>query len=208
MCRVRSLAAPALGLVVLLAGCDSASTPAPSPVPGAAATAARAAATPIPTAIQKPAPAGPEVTGSPIRAPGSPSPAASPSPSAPGPATAAEQAAESARRSLEQALGSAELSGIEALLLDQVALASPAGGEVLERQAAARWLREHAGPGLRITEVLRHAQLPLLEIVTEGWPAREPIRSGRVTFNFHLYDPSGRQDEAGGSWKIDVIAVE
>jgi hypothetical protein len=93
-------------------------------------------------------------------------------------------------------------------LLDQVALASPAGGEVLERQAAARWLREHAGPGLRITEVLQHAHLSLLEIVTEGWPAREPISSGRVTFNLHLYGPSGRQDEAGGSWKIDVIAAE
>ena len=119
-----------------------------------------------------------------------------------------DQSIAEARHAFEQALSSPSLVGIEGLLLDSVSLASPTGGEVLERGAAAQWLRERAAAGLRISDFLRHQHLASLVIVTEGWQNLAPISSGRMSFNLHRYDQAGRQDDERGTWKIDVIVAE
>jgi hypothetical protein len=118
-----------------------------------------------------------------------------------------EQSIAETRRAVDQTLNSPELPGIEALLIGTVSLSSPAGGTVLEREAAARLLRERAGPNIRIAQVQPYPDLALLEIVTEGWQPSESI-GGRLVFRLHPYDESGRQDEERGRWKIDVIATE
>jgi hypothetical protein len=202
------LAAVSFPMTVVVTACDTAAvTPSPSAVPGAAATAARAAATPIPTAAQSPT-ASP-VAASPPRAspPAAPSPGLSPSPNAVGQGAMSEQSIAETRRAVDQTLNSPELPGIEALLIGTVSLSSPAGGTVLEREAAARWLRERAGPNIRIAQVQPYPDLALLEIVTEGWQPSESI-GGRLVFRLHPYAESGRQDEERGRWKIDVIATE
>ncbi len=44
---------------------------------------------------------------------------------------------------------------------------------------------------------------------TDGWPKKDPLQSGQVTFSFRRYDANGRQDETGGGeWKIDVIEAD
>jgi hypothetical protein len=112
------------------------------------------------------------------------------------------------RRQMEQVVSTASLSGIERLLLDRVSLSSPGGGQVLERDEAAQWLREHAGPGLQVTRVDPNSQTVLLEVETVGWPVSDPLEQGRVTFSLRRYADNGRQDEENGDWKIDVIAAE
>ncbi|MDQ3811113.1 MAG: hypothetical protein M3336_12570 [Chloroflexota bacterium] len=109
---------------------------------------------------------------------------------------------------MQTSLAGGDLTGIERVLLDRVSLATPAGGQVLDRAAAARWLRDHAADGITVTRVDSNVQTVLLEVQTEGWPKKDPIEQGRVTFNLRRYDPNGRPDEDQGDWKVDVISVE
>jgi hypothetical protein len=129
------------------------------------------------------------------------------SPRAADPGTS-EQQIDQVRRELEEILASQDLPGIERLLLEKVLMSSATGGEVLDRDAAAHWLRERAGPDIRVTRVERSALAVVLQVVSEGWPLQPPIADGRVTFNLHRYDSSGRQDEERGEWKIDVVTAE
>jgi hypothetical protein len=49
----------------------------------------------------------------------------------------------------------------------------------------------------------------MLQVQTDGWPNKDPIQQGQVSFSLRRYDPNGRQDETGGGeWKIDVIEVD
>ncbi len=184
------------GLTLLLFGCDVGDQ-----VPGAAATAARAAATPIPP----PPRISPTSTPASARAPSPSVPLVRPTDSQ-GPLS--EQGIVEVRDRLERAIRTAGLVGIEELLLDEVAISSPDGGERLNRDQAASWLRRRAGPGLRLSQFERHHHVALLVAQTEGWPNTPPIVSGRVGFSFHLYDAAGRQDDERGSWKIDVVTAE
>ena len=129
------------------------------------------------------------------------------SPRAANPETS-EQQVEQVRRELEATLTSQDLPGIERLLLEKVLMSSEAGGEVLDRDAAARWLRARAGPDIHVTRVERSALAVVLQVVSEGWPMQPPVAAGRVTFTLHRYDPSGKQDEERGEWKIDVVTAE
>lgn len=194
-----------MAALVFASGCEALGDPDATQVPGAAATAARAARTAIPT------PAAPASVAAASPAP-SPSPAASPgataSPSPRVDSGVTDQQIQELQQRFEQALAAAELPGVERLLLDRVALATPQGGEELDREAAAGWLRDHAGPGIRVVRVDRSALAVLLQVTTEGWPQKEPIQAGRVLFNLHRYDSSGRQDDERGDWKIDVISAE
>ena len=49
-------------------------------------------------------------------------------------------------------------------------MSTPQGGTVLEREAAADWLRDHAGPNLHIGTVERGTLTVMLQVATEGWP--------------------------------------
>jgi hypothetical protein len=201
----RVLTVLATALAVTTIGCQSlmgAMSEEPTPVPGAAATLTRGSRTPIPTPVRTPSPAA-SASPSPARAAALASPAASPV----GRAVSQDEIAD-VRRQIERILASPNLTGIEALLLDRVSLGTTEGGQVLDRDEAAQWLRDHAGPGLRVARVDRSALAVLLEVLTEGWPIREPIAEGRVAFNLHRYDESGRQDEDHGTWKVDVINAE
>ncbi len=110
---------------------------------------------------------------------------------------------------LRQAMSTPDLNGIESLLLDHVSLATSQGGSVMDSSQAASWLRDHAGPGLTVGQVNRSTQEVMLQIATDGWPKKDPIQSGQVTFSLRQYDANGRQDESGaGQWKIDVIDAE
>ena len=171
-----------------------------TPVPGAAATLTRSSRTPIPTPLPSPKPAAGLASPSPARAAASPSALAGGRP-------VSEEEISDLRQQIDRALASPDLPGIESLLLDRVLLSSSEGGQELDRSGAAGWLRDHAGPGLQVARVDRSALAVLLEVLTEGWPIRPPVTDGTVTFNLHRYDPSGKQDEDNGSWKIDVIGA-
>ena len=69
-------------------------------------------------------------------------------------------------------------------------------------------LRDHAGPGIKVGRVDPNTQSMLLEVQTDGWPIKEPLEQGRVTFNLRRYGANGRQDEENGDWKVDVIGAE
>jgi hypothetical protein len=132
----------------------------------------------------------------------------SPSPVASGQATADAEVADLQRR-LEQIVATPDLRGIEALLLDHVSLSTLGGGDVLDNSAAANWLREHAGQGIKVTRLERGTQDVMLQVQTDGWPNKDPIQQGQVNFGLRRYDANGRQDDTGGgAWKIDVIGVE
>lgn len=192
-----------LVLTVMVTGCRALLGAEPTPVPGAAATLTRSSRTPIPTPTRD----------------GNPSPAASPA-AARSPVAAAspsgkpvglpltQEVIAQIQRDMERIVASKDLPDIEKMLLDRVALSTPAGGQVLERAAAADWLRDHAGPNIKVTRVDSNTQTVLLEVQTEGWPARDPIEQGNVTFNLRRYAPNGRQDEDNGDWKVDVIGAE
>jgi hypothetical protein len=190
------LVIPMVGLAALLVGCD-----ARDQVPGAAATAARAAATPIPPPSRVFPTSTPAIGSAPTRS----VPVARGTDSR---ASLSEQGIADVQRRLEHIIATSELAGIEDLLLDQVAISSPDGSEQLGRDQAAVWLRRRAGPGLHLTQFERHHHAALLVAQTEGWAGTPPIVIGRVGFAFHLYDPSGRQDDERGRWKIDVVTVE
>jgi hypothetical protein len=110
---------------------------------------------------------------------------------------------------MEQVVASPQLPGIEGLLLDHVSLSTAGGGSVLDNSQAAAWLRDHAGPGIKLTRLERGTQTVMLQVVTEGWPNKDPIQQGRVSFSLRPYDANGRpNEEGGGDWKIDVIEAE
>lgn len=106
-------------------------------------------------------------------------------------------------------MASPDLPGVEDLLLDHVALSTPAGGSIMDRSQAAQWLRDHAGPGVKVSRVDRGIQTVMLQVLTEGWPNKDPIQQGQVSFSLRPYDPNGRpNEEGGGSWQIDVIEAD
>jgi hypothetical protein len=101
------------------------------------------------------------------------------------------------------------MSGIDTLLLDHISVSTPQGGSVMTSDEAASWLRDHAGPNIKVSQVTTGTQDVMLQVVTDGWPQKDPIQSGQVTFSLRRYDANGRQDETGGGeWKIDVIEAE
>jgi hypothetical protein len=177
----------------------------PTPIPGAAATLTRSSRTPIPTPIRTPGPgAAPSASPSRVAVPAS----ASPSPVDNAPPVSDADVAQLQRR-IEQAVATPELSGIESLLLDHVSLSTAEGGSVLDSGQAATWLREHAGPGIRVTSLERGTQTVMLQVQTEGWPNKDPIQQGQVSFSLRPYDANGRPNQEGrGDWKIDVIQAE
>jgi hypothetical protein len=126
----------------------------------------------------------------------------------PGDDPLSERALSGIRTKLEQAVASAKLSGIETLLLEEVALSSRTTNGHLGRDEAAEWLREHAGPGLRLSHFERHHHVALLVAVIEGWPSLPPLEGGRLGLNLRLYDPTGHQDDQRGSWMIDALIAE
>jgi hypothetical protein len=192
-----------LVLTVMVTGCRELLGAEPTPVPGAAATLTRSSRTPIPTPTRD---ASPSPAASPAAA-RSPVAAASPSAKPVGQPLTEEVIAQ-IQRDMERIVASKDLPNIEKMLLDRVALSTPAGGQVLERAAAADWLRDHAGPNIKVTRVDPNTQTVLLEVQTEGWPPRDPIEQGNVTFSLRRYAPNGRQDEDNGDWKVDVIGAE
>ena len=74
---------------------------------------------------------------------------------------------------------------------------------------AANWLRDRAGPNIKVTEVTPGTQDVMLQVMTDGWPQKDPIQAGQVNFSLRRYDANGRLDESGGGeWKVDVIDAE
>jgi hypothetical protein len=173
-------------------------------VPGAAATLTRSINTPIPTPVRTPAPS---VSASP-----SASRVAVPAVSSPSPvqqAATTDTDVANIQNQMEQVVATPALTGIEALLLDHVSLSTPQGGQVMDTDTAAAWLRDHAGPGIKVTQVELGTQDVMLGVDTVGWPVADPLQSGQVSFSLRRYDANGRQDESGGgTWKIDVIEAE
>ena len=79
----------------------------------------------------------------------------------------------------------------------------------MDSAEAASWLRDHAGPGINVSQVTRGTQEVVVQVMTDGWPQKDPIQAGQVSFSLRRYDTNGRQDESGGGeWKIDVIQAE
>jgi hypothetical protein len=103
------------------------------------------------------------------------------------PGTTAEGISESdvaaVQSRIQQAIASPEMPGIDALLLDHVSLSTPQGGSVLAGPDAANWLREHAGPNLKVSEVTRGTQDVMLQVTTDGWPPKDPIQTGQMIFS-------------------------
>jgi len=108
-------------------------------------------------------------------------------------------------------VASPDLPGIEAVLLDHISLSTPQGGSVMTEADAATWLRDHAGPGsnIKVSQVSAARQDLMLQVMTVGWPQKDPIQAGQVNFSLRRYDANGRQDDSGGGdWKVDVIDAE
>ena len=112
------------------------------------------------------------------------------------------------QRRLEQTLGSPDLPGVENVLLDHVSLSTAQGGSVMDNAEAAAWLRDRAGPGLKIARLERDTQTLMLQVMTDGWTVKAPVQQGHVSFSLRRYDANGRPDEDQGEWKIDVIEAE
>jgi hypothetical protein len=109
----------------------------------------------------------------------------------------------------QQILSSPSLPGLEGVLLDHISLSTPEGGSVMDAGEAASWLRDHAGPGMSVAEVSEGRQDVMLQVMTEGWPQKDPLQTGQVNFSLRRYDANGRQDASGGGdWKVDVIDAE
>jgi hypothetical protein len=186
-------------------GCSVLLAPDATPVPGAAATLTRSINTPIPTPVRTPS----------TQTAGSPSPSRVAVGGSPGPAsTAGAQPLSDAdvaaiQSRIEQSVNTPALPGIDGLLLDHVSLSTQQGGSVMDSSAAASWLRDRAGPGIKVSQVTRGTQDVMLQILTDGWPQKDPIQNGQVIFSLRRYDANGRQDESGGGeWKIDVIEAD
>jgi hypothetical protein len=194
----------AVFIAVAGAGCSTLLSADATPVPGAAATLTRSVRTPIPTPLRTPdASPGASVVPSRVAVAGSPSPF----PAATSQAGNAADVAQLQRR-IEQAVASADLPDIESLLLDHVSFSTSAGGSVMDNDQAAAWLRDHAGAGLKVTRMERDTQTPMLQVLIDGWPTKDPIQQGHVSFSLRRYDTNGRPDEDLGEWKIDVIEAD
>jgi hypothetical protein len=198
------LAAALLLVTTTASGCSTLLSADPTPVPGAAATLTRSSRTPIPTPVrsESPSPVGnasPAVARTPASGAASPVAAGRP---------VTQDEINQLQQTMQRATGSPDLPGMDALLLDRISLSTPTGGQVLDRMQAAAWLREHAGPGISVTRVDSNTQTVLLEVQTDGWPNKDPLSQGRVSFNLRRYNASGRPDEDNGDWKIDVIGAE
>ena len=102
-------------------------------------------------------------------------------------------------------MASPDLPGVEALLLDHVSFSTAQGGSVMDNSQAAIWLRDHAASGIKVTRLDRGTQTLMLQVLTDGWPNKDPIQQGQVTFSLRRYDANGRPDEDKGDWKVDVI---
>jgi hypothetical protein len=188
---------------LVLTGCQSLLGAEPTPVPGAAATLTRSSRTPIPTPERAASPAPPSPAA--VSAKPAVSPVAAGSPQTTRSISDADVA--DIEQAMQRALATAALPDIERLLLERVSFSTSAGGQVLERAAAAQWLREHAGPGIQVARVEPSNQTMLLEVTTRGWPSTDPITQGVVTFNLRRYGAGGRPDEAG-EWQVDAIGAE
>jgi hypothetical protein len=199
--RRRAIAALVLLAATAAGGCSSLLTAEPTPVPGAAATLTRSLRTPIPTTAATPG-ASPAVSPVASRA------AIAPSPS---PATGQSAAADEIARvqgRIDQILSRPTMPGIDGLLLDHVSLSTAQGGSVMDATQAAGWLRDHAGPTVKVSRIERGTQSLMLQVYTDGWPPQDPIQQGLVNFSLRKYDASGRQNDETGDWKIDVIDAE
>jgi hypothetical protein len=175
-------------------------------VPGAAATLTRSINTPIPTPIRTPSTL-PVTSPSPQRAAVGSSPGPASATTGAQPLTDADVAEVQSR--IEQSVSTPDLAGIDGLLLDHVSLSTQQGGSVLDSSEAASWLRDRAGPGISVSQVMRGTQDVMIQVQTDGWPQKDPIQNGQVVFSLRRYDANGRQDEAGGGdWKIDVIEAD
>jgi hypothetical protein len=196
----RAVVALALVAATAVAGCSSLLTADPTPVPGAAATLTRSVRTPIPTPERSAA--SPVAIASPSRVASSASP---------GPATAgsnqtvSEAEVAQLQQRMEQAVSSPDLPGVEGLLLDHVSFSMAQGGSIMDANQAASWLRDHATSGIKVIRLDRGTQSLVLQVLTDGWPNKDPIQQGQVTFSLRRYDANGRPDEENGDWKIDVI---
>jgi hypothetical protein len=104
-----------------------------------------------------------------------------------------------------QTVASPDLPGVETLLLDHVSFSTAQGGSIMDTGQAASWLRDHAGSGIKVSRLDRGTQSLVLQVLTDGWPNKDPIQQGQVTFSLRRYDGSGRPDEENGDWKVDVI---
>jgi hypothetical protein len=197
----REVVALALVAATAAAGCSSLLTADPTPVPGAAATLTRSVRTPIPTP-ERTVGASPVASASPARVASAASPGPSPAASD---QTVSEAEVAQLQRRMEQAVASPDLPGIEALLLDHVSFSTAQGGSVMDSSQAAAWLRDHAGSGITVTRLDRGTQTLMLQVLSDGWPTKDPIQQGQVTFSLRRYDANGRPDEDKGDWKVDVI---
>jgi hypothetical protein len=173
-------------------------------VPGAAATLTRSVRTPIPTPVRTPD-ASPGASAVPSRVAAIGSPSAVPAATS---QAAREEDVAQLQQQLEQAVAGPELPGIESLLLDHISLSTAQGGSVMDHAEAAAWLRDHAGPGIKVTRLERDTQTLMLQVQTGGWPIKDPVQQGHVSFSLRRYDANGRPDEELGEWKIDVIEAE
>jgi hypothetical protein len=196
----RAVVALALVAATGAGGCSALLSADPTPVPGAAATLTRSVRTPIPTPERSAA--SPVASASPARVASAASPG--PSPAATDQAVSEAEVAQLQRR-MEQTVASPDLPGLEALLLDHVSFSTAQGGSVMDTSQAATWLRDHAGSGIKVTRLDRGTQTLVLQVLTDGWPNKDPIQQGQVTFSLRRYDANGRPDEDQGDWKIDVI---
>ena len=170
-------------------------------MPGAAATLTRSINTPIPTPVR---------TASVVPSPSVrvAAPASAPSPAA-ADQTISQADVATIQNRFQQILTSQNLPGLEGVLLDHIALSTPQGGSVMNGSEAASWLRDHAGPGLSVTQVSQGRQDVMLQVMTDGWPRNDPLEAGQVNFSLRRYDANGRPDDAGGGdWKVDVIDAE
>jgi hypothetical protein len=158
--------------------------------------------TPIPTPVR---------TASAVPSPSARAALASPSPSAVADLSISDTDIASAQSRFQQIVASPDLPGIEAVLLDHISLSTPQGGSVMTEADAATWLRDHAGPGsnIKVSQVSAARQDLMLQVMTVGWPQKDPIQAGQVNFSLRRYDANGRQDDSGGGdWKVDVIDAE
>lgn len=111
--------------------------------------------------------------------------------------------------SIARALEAQDLAALEAIMLEQVALATPgAEGEVMPRERARAWLAGRLERGVRVQDWRSVEHFGLVEIITGPWPKEPPLASGTVTFNLHRFNQRGQQDDVGGEWRIDVIIAE
>jgi len=178
------------------AGCSSLLSADPTPVPGAAATLTRSVRTPIPTPERSAA--SPVASASPARVASAASPVASSQ-------TVSEAEVSQLQQRMEQIVANPDLPGVESLLLDHVSFSTAQGGSIMDANQAASWLRDRAGNGIKVARLDRGTQSLVLQVLTDGWPNKDPIQQGQVTFSLRRYDANGRPDEENGDWKVDVI---